>query len=84
VETFDLILMDGQMPEMDGFQATAIIRDKEQSRGAHIPIVAITVHSMAGDKDRCLGAGMDDYVSKSIHFNELFAVIDRVLSRPSI
>ena len=79
VETFDLILMDGQMSEMDGFQATAIIREKERSRGAQLPIVAITAHAMAGDKDDCQAGGMDDYVSKPIHFNELFAAIDCVL-----
>src|ERR1700687_4895200 len=66
-DSFDLILMDVQMPEMDGFAATAAIREKEKSSGAHLPIIAMTAHAMVGDRDRCLEAGMDDYISKPIH-----------------
>jgi two-component system, sensor histidine kinase and response regulator len=77
----DLILMDVQMPEMDGFEATAIIRQKERSTGGHIPIVAMTAHALKGDEERCLAAGMDAYVSKPIRTNELFATIERVLGK---
>ena len=73
--TFDLILMDVQMPETDGFEATAAIREKEKATGTHVPIIAMTAHAMAGDRERCLGAGMDDYVSKPIRSQELFAAI---------
>ena len=76
---FDLVLMDVQMPEMDGFEATAIIRAREQVSGTHLPIVAMTAHAMKGDKERCLAAGMDGYVSKPIDVEQLFAVIEQVL-----
>ena len=74
---FDLILMDVQMPEMDGFEATNIIRQREEGKGGHIPIVAMTAHAMKGDRERCLSAGMDDYLSKPINVTELFDVIDK-------
>ena len=77
---FDLILMDVQMPDMDGFEATGIIRAREQSSGAHLPIIAMTAHAMKGDEERCLAAGMDGYVSKPIQVEQLFATIDRVLA----
>jgi two-component system CheB/CheR fusion protein len=73
--TFDLILMDIQMPEMDGLQATAEIRLREGQRGRHIPIVAMTAHAMAGDRERCLDSGMDGYIAKPIHPGELMALI---------
>ena len=76
---FDLILMDVQMPEMDGLQATAAIRQRELSRGKRIPIIAMTAHAMVGDKERCLQAGMDGYISKPLQINELFAAIEKVL-----
>jgi two-component system sensor histidine kinase/response regulator len=77
-DSFDLILMDVQMPELDGLTATMRIRDREKEEGGHIPIVAMTAHAMKGDRERCLAAGMDDYVSKPIKASELFAVIERV------
>jgi CheY-like chemotaxis protein len=68
--------MDVQMPEMDGFEATAAIRAREKSTDGHIPIIAMTAHSLVGDQERCLAAGMDGYVSKPIRTHLLFAVIE--------
>jgi PAS domain S-box-containing protein len=76
---FDLILMDVQMPEMDGLEATAAIREREGATGEHIPIVAMTAHAMKGDRERCLDAGMDAYVSKPVRAGELFETIERVM-----
>jgi CheY-like chemotaxis protein len=72
--------MDVQMPEMDGFEATRVIRAREQSSGTHLAIIAMTAHAMKGDKARCFAAGMDRYVSTPIQIEELFAAIDGVLS----
>ena len=75
---YDAILMDGQMPEMDGYQATAEIRRREQvDGGGHIHIVALTAHAMQEDRERCLKAGMDDYIAKPIEPEELFACLER-------
>jgi CheY-like chemotaxis protein len=63
---FDLVLMDVQMPEMDGLTATAAIRKREQQSGRHLPIVALTANAMSGDRERCLEAGMDGYVAKPV------------------
>jgi CheY-like chemotaxis protein len=76
-EHFDLILMDIQMPGMDGYEATAAIREMERATGSHAPIVAITAHAMKTDQERCLAAGMDDYISKPIHLNELIQKVEQ-------
>ena len=76
-QAFDLVLMDVQMPEMDGLQATAAIRKGEMKSGKHIPIVAMTAHAMAGDKENCLEAGMDDYITKPIRLKQLLDVLER-------
>jgi two-component system sensor histidine kinase/response regulator len=73
---FDLILMDVQMPVMDGLEATATIRKKEESTDDHIPIIAMTAHAMKGDRERCLEAGMDDYTTKPLNPEELFQKIN--------
>ncbi len=73
---YDIVLMDVQMPEMDGHQATARIRELEEGTGEHIPIVAMTAHAMKGDRERCLEAGMDDYLAKPIRSDALYAVLE--------
>ncbi|MCI0462759.1 MAG: PAS domain-containing protein [Gemmataceae bacterium] len=78
-ERFDVVLMDVQMPELDGFETTAAIRAHEQGTGAHLPIVAMTAHAMKGDRERCLEVGMDGYVSKPLQANELFEVVESLV-----
>jgi PAS domain S-box-containing protein len=78
-ETFDLVLMDVQMPDMDGFEATSAVREKENITGLHVPIVAMTAHAMVGDRERCLAAGMDEYVSKPVKAKDLFEAIRRLV-----
>ena len=75
-KSFDVVLMDVQMPEMDGFEATAAIRKMEEPKGRHTPIIAMTAHAMKGDRERCLAAGMDAYISKPIQFDELLEVTE--------
>jgi CheY-like chemotaxis protein len=72
---FDLILMDMQMPEMDGFQATSTIRRAEVASKLHIPIIALTAHAISGYREQCLAAGMDDYISKPFRKNDLLDLI---------
>jgi two-component system, sensor histidine kinase and response regulator len=78
-ESFDLVLMDVQMPEMDGCEATSVIRAREKDTGAHIPIIAMTARAMSGDREKCITTGMDDYVSKPVSLAELSAAIGRVM-----
>jgi signal transduction histidine kinase/DNA-binding response OmpR family regulator len=78
---FDLILMDVQMPEMDGFEATNLIREHEKTTGKRVPIIAMTAHAMKGDKERCLEAGMDGYISKPIDQRELFGTLEELAEK---
>jgi signal transduction histidine kinase/CheY-like chemotaxis protein len=81
---FDVVLMDVQMPEMGGFEATACIREREKSTGQHIPVIAMTAHALKGDRERCLEAGMDAYVCKPIQAAALFETIDSAVPNPSL
>ncbi|HWB00777.1 MAG TPA: response regulator, partial [Pirellulales bacterium] len=82
MQDFDLVLMDVQMPEMSGIEATAAIRQREAETDRHLPIIAITAHAMKGDREQCLHCGMDGYVSKPIQTRELFEAIEAVWLRP--
>jgi two-component system, sensor histidine kinase and response regulator len=73
--------MDVQMPEMDGFQATAAIREKEKGSDVHLPVIALTAHAIKGDRERCLAAGMDGYLTKPIRPRELDDVLESYLVR---
>ena len=79
-QSFDLILMDIQMPEMDGLEATAAIREMEEGTGTHVPIVAMTAHAMKGDQERFLRAGMDAYISKPVQAQRLLDMVDSLVS----
>jgi PAS domain S-box-containing protein len=82
-QEFDVVLMDIQMPELDGFEATRFIREQEKGNARHLPIIATTAHAMTGDRERCMAAGMDGYISKPLNSKDLFAVIDAVAPRNS-
>jgi signal transduction histidine kinase/ActR/RegA family two-component response regulator len=73
---FDVVLMDVQMPEMDGFETTGAIRARERGTGVHLPIIAMTAHAMKGDRERCIAAGMDSYISKPLEINELIELLE--------
>jgi CheY-like chemotaxis protein len=77
---FDLLLLDVHMPELDGFQVVRTIRERERATGGHLPVIALTARARSEDRERCLAAGMDDYLSKPARAAELFATIDRVVS----
>ena len=83
-ETVDVVLMDVQMPEMDGLEATAAIREKEKKTGDHLPIIALTAHAMKGDREKCLAAGTDDYLTKPIRTADLFAAVERLTHAKTI
>ncbi len=78
---FDIVLMDVQMPVMDGLAAIQIIRERESTTGAHVPVIALTAHAMSGDKDRCIAAGFDGYLAKPIRQTELRASLDEIRLR---
>ena len=82
--TFDLIFMDVQMPVMNGFEATKRIREREKHTGEHIPIIAMTAHAMKGDREKCLNAGMDGYISKPIQTEELYRTLEDISSNIKI
>jgi len=79
-ERFNVILMDVQMPQMDGFQATKEIRESERATGRHTPIIAMTAHAMKGDRERCIAAGMNDYISKPVNSRDLFEKIESLVN----
>jgi len=80
LETVDLVLMDVQMPEMDGLEATRRIRELEKKTGAHLPILAMTAEAMQGDRDKCLAAGMDGYLAKPVQSKQLYDAIESLLA----
>lgn len=82
-QAFDLAFLDVQMPDVDGFAVVAHIRARETERGGHLPIIAITAHAMSGDRERCLAAGMDEYISKPIRAKDLFEKIDQLMAATS-
>ena len=80
-ESFDLVFMDLQMPEMDGFEATAAIRKKEKGTNIHQEVIALTAHAVTGDRERCLAGGMDGYLTKPIRPMELDTLLQKYVDR---
>jgi len=76
---FDLILMDVQMPRMNGFEATSAIREKERTRGGHTPIIAVTAYALEKDEEECLAAGMDAYITKPVDFKKCIEMIHSLI-----
>ena len=76
-QSFDAILMDVQMPHLDGLEATKIIREREKESGEHVPVIAMTANAMKGDREKCLDAGMDDYIAKPIRSDKLFNILEK-------
>jgi CheY-like chemotaxis protein len=83
-QSVDVVLMDVQMPEMGGFEATAAIRALEHETGMHLPIIAMTAHAMKGDRERCLGAGMDEYITKPLESKLLCRTVERVVAGSAV
>jgi CheY-like chemotaxis protein len=83
-ERFDAVSMDVQMPEMDGLAATAAIREREKNSGTHLPIFAMTAHAMKGDRERCLEAGMDGYMTKPVRFSDIEQTLSGLASAPAM
>jgi CheY-like chemotaxis protein len=83
-ETFDVILMDVQMPLMNGYEATSKIREMEKQTGGHIHIIGFTANAMKGDKEKCLNAGMDDYITKQAHMKDLMDAIQKIYHKKEI
>src|SRR5205085_4794418 len=81
---FDVLLLDVHMPELDGFQVVRAIRERERSAGGHLPVIALTARARREDRQRCLAAGMDDYLAKPLRAAELFAAIERVIPARSV
>ena len=79
-QSFDLALMDLQMPDVDGFEATAAVRQLETETGKHLPIIAMTAHALRGDRERCLEAGIDDYVFRPVRMKDLVTAVENVLA----
>ena len=81
-QRFDVVLLDIQMPLMDGFEVISRIREEEKQTGAHLPVIAMTAHALTGDRERCLACGMDGYVAKPVRHQELIEAIDQLLGDP--